>query len=141
ARGQAGEASAGGAALATIDLGPLRRDEALSLAAALVDASTRFAQACIERAAGNPLFLEQLLRTAEEAAGHAVPGSIQSVVLARMDVLGPHDRQASVLGQRFELPELRAVLGDERYVCDELIRRFLLRPEDAGFLFPHALIR
>src|SRR5262249_17764659 len=82
--------------------------------------------------------------TAEEAAGHAVPGSIQSVVLARMDVLGPHDRQAlqaaSVLGQRFELPELRAVL-DERYVCDELIRRFLLRPEDAGFLFAHALIR
>jgi len=139
------QASTAGAPPTTIDLGPLRRDEALSLAAALVDASTRFAQACIERAAGNPLFLEQLLRTAEEAAGHAVPGSIQSVVLARMDVLGPHDRQAlqaaSVLGQRFELPELRAVLGDERYVCDELIRRFLLRPEDAGFLFAHALIR
>jgi class 3 adenylate cyclase/predicted ATPase len=137
--------SAGDVAMTTIDLTPLRREEAFSLAAAVVDASTRFAQTCIERAGGNPLFLEQLLRTAEDATDNAVPGSIQSVVLARMDMLQPRDRMAlqaaSVLGQRFELSELRAVLGDAAYVCDELIQRFLIRPEGAGFLFVHALIR
>lgn len=135
---------AAGVAMATIDLGPLRRDEARALAAAVVDATTRFAQACIERAGGNPLFLDQLLRTAAEA-GNAVPGSIRSVVLARMDMLAPRDRQAlqaaSILGQRFELAELRALLGDAGYACDELVRRYLLRPEGNGFLFVHALIR
>ncbi|TIL42209.1 MAG: tetratricopeptide repeat protein [Mesorhizobium sp.] len=59
--------------------------------------------------------------------------------------LSPPDRQAlqaaSVLGQRFQLPELRALIGDDRYVCDELVTGFLLQPEGSGFLFVHALIR
>ena len=86
----------------TIDLGPLRHAEAVAFTAATVDATSAFAMTCIERAEGNPLFLDQLLRTAEEAADKALPGSIQSIVLARMDVLPPEDRRAlqaaSVLG-------------------------------------------
>ena len=41
----------------------------------------------MERAAGNPLFLEQLLRHAAEEAGApgGVPGSVQSLVQARLD--------------------------------------------------------
>jgi hypothetical protein len=54
-----------GAPLITIDLGPLRREEALTLASAFSDAENQFAERCVERAAGNPLFLEQLLRHAE----------------------------------------------------------------------------
>ena len=133
------------AAPAIIDLAPLRQDEALDLASALVDATTRFAQACVARADGNPLFLEQLLRSAEDATGSAVPGSIQSVVLARIDLLAPRDREtlqaASVLGQRFDLEALQAVLGTVSSAEDELVRRSLLRPDGDGFLFAHALVR
>ncbi|SAK55696.1 adenylate/guanylate cyclase [Caballeronia hypogeia] len=131
--------------LATIDLGPLRRDEALSLASRFVDASQRVALACIERAAGNPLFLEQLLRNVEEGSGEMIPPSIQSLVLARMDRLAPHDRAAfraaSVIGQRFDLALLRYLLDDPAYGCDALIASALIVPEGDNFLFAHALLQ
>ena len=65
--------STGGCPLMTIDLSPLRRDEALTLAGSFVDASNQFAQDCIERASGNPLFLEQLLRNAEKRGEEEIP--------------------------------------------------------------------
>jgi len=43
---------------------------------------------------GNPLFLDQLLRSAEEAGEEAIPGSVQSLVLSRIDRLEAGDRQA-----------------------------------------------
>ena len=49
-------ASCRGTPFATIDLGPLRGDEALSLAESFLDATHSVALACIERAGGNPLF-------------------------------------------------------------------------------------
>jgi class 3 adenylate cyclase/tetratricopeptide (TPR) repeat protein len=130
---------------ATIDLGPLRQEEALRLAASFIDATQRFALACVDRAGGNPLFLEQLLRNAEEGSEDVIPASIQSLVLARMDRLTPVDRQAfqaaSVIGQRFELPLLRKMLGLPDYVCDALVDHALVFPEGEGFLFAHALIQ
>jgi class 3 adenylate cyclase/tetratricopeptide (TPR) repeat protein len=130
---------------ATIDLGPLRRDEAVSLAVGFVDATQRIAMACIERAGGNPLFLEQLLRNAEEGTADAIPPSIQSLVLARMDRLSTADRQAfqaaAVIGQRFDLPLLRHLLDDPHYSCDGLLGNALIQPEAEDFLFAHALIQ
>ena len=130
---------------ATIDLGPLRKDEALSLAGNFIDASQRVALACIERAGGNPLFLEQLLRNAEEGSSGAVPASIRSLVLARMDRLAPHDRlafqAAAVIGQRFDLALLRRLIDDPGYVCDGLLANALVLPEGEDFLFAHALIQ
>ena len=79
----------------TIDLGPLRQEDARLLAADLTDVSNRVALHCIERAEGNPLFLEQLLRSARESELWNVPASIQSLVLARMDQLSPRDKAAS----------------------------------------------
>ena len=116
-------ASASNPPIVTIDLAPLHRDDALALAATLSDPEDPFTLRCVERAGGNPLFLEQLLRAGEQGSD-ALPGSIQSVVLTRMDMLAPRDRgalqAASVLGQRFELAALRAVVGDEAYACEEL---------------------
>ena len=93
------------ASLTTIDLGPLPMDDAHSLAEALIAANTAFVERCVERAAGNPLFLDQLLRHADESQAVAVPGSIQSLVQERIDRLDPADKAAvqaaSVLGQRF----------------------------------------
>ncbi|WP_321934682.1 adenylate/guanylate cyclase domain-containing protein [Paraburkholderia sp. J8-2] len=130
---------------ATIDLGPLRKDEALSLAGNFIDATQRVALACIERAGGNPLFLEQLLRNVEEGSGSAVPASIRSLVLARMDRLARHDRlafqAAAVIGQRFDLALLRRLIDDPGYVCDGLLANALVLPEGEEFLFAHALIQ
>ena len=66
----------GGCPLITIDLGPLRKEDALALARTLASTTNPLAQSCVERAAGNPLFLEHLLRNLEEHAGEKVPAAI-----------------------------------------------------------------
>ncbi len=138
-------ARVGGSPLLTIDLGPLRPDEADALAGAYLDATSDFARQCVERAAGNPLFLEQLLRHVEDSAAGGVPGTVQSLVQARLDHLPAVDRQAlqaaSVLGQRFSPGALCHLLERPDYDCGTLVRHFLLRPVGEAFLFAHALIR
>jgi len=135
---------AGGATLMTVDLSPLSPADALSIARRFIEAD-EFALQCVERAGGNPLFLEQLLRSAGDLADGRLPNSIQNVVLARTDLLSVEDRRAiqaaSVLGQRFTLPHLRALLQEPRYVCDTLVRSVLLRPVREGLQFAHALVR
>jgi class 3 adenylate cyclase/tetratricopeptide (TPR) repeat protein len=142
---QAWRAALAGAPLLTIDLGPLRPNEAMQLAEAYLETSSEFARRCLERADGNPLFLEQLLRHAEERAESGVPGSVQSLVQARMDQLEPSDREAllaaSVFGQRFGLEALRHLLERPDQGCERLVEQLLVRPEGDDFLFAHALIR
>ncbi|MDP9139057.1 MAG: AAA family ATPase, partial [Pseudomonadota bacterium] len=125
-----------------LDLGPLRKDDVRLLASRYLEATDSFAQKCIARAAGNPLFLDQLLRS---KAGEAVPGSVQSIVQARLDQLAEADgdalRAASVLGQRFSLPAVRALVGSTVYSCSRLVEQHLVRPEGEDFLFAHALVR
>jgi class 3 adenylate cyclase/tetratricopeptide (TPR) repeat protein len=138
-------AATGGAPLTTVDLGPLRPEEALSFAHDFFHATERFAQTCVERAGGNPLFLEQLLRGAEEASESEIPSSVQSIILGRMDILEAADRHAlqaaSILGQRFALDALRNLIEEPEYDCRALVEHFLVRPEGTGFLFAHALVR
>ncbi len=138
-------AAIAGAALLTIDLGPLRPKEAEQLAGPYLEASSVFARRCLERAEGNPLFLEQLLRHAEERAESGVPGSVQSLVQARMDQLEPTDKQAltaaAIFGQRFSLAALRHLIERSDYDCRRLVEQLLVRPEGDDFLFAHALIR
>ncbi len=142
---QAWRAASHGSPLSTIDLAPLRTEEALDLARQYMDVSAQIAQRCVERAAGNPLFLVQLLRTAEESSEDSVPGSVQSLVLARVDRLPADDRQAiqtaSIFGQQFSLAALRALLGSPEYRCDKLVAHLLVRPEGERYLFAHALIQ
>lgn len=138
-------AATGGASLIAIDLGPLRTDEALAFARQSFGASERFTRSCVERSGGNPLFLEQLLRAAEEVPQSQLPGSIQSIVLARMDNLDPADRKAmqaaSALGQRFSIEPLRHLIEDPAYQCSKLVAHFLVRPLGQEFLFAHALVK
>ncbi len=138
-------AEAGGASLMTIDVGPLRRDEALALARSPAFGGVSLAERLVDRAGGNPLFLEQLLRHSQEDSQTAVPGSVQALVQARVDLLAPHNRRAlqaaSILGQSFPLSALRYVLDDEGFDCAELISYSVLRPVGENCLFAHALIR
>ncbi len=142
---QAWRATTRSAPLMTIDLGPLRETEVKELASGFIDATSRYVQNCIERAEGNPLFLEQLLRSAEVAETDDVPASIQSLVLARMDRLDPADKKAlqaaSAIGQRFSLDTLRHLLGKPSYACTPLIEQYLVRPEGGDYIFANALIQ
>ena len=141
---EAWRGAARGSPLLTMDLGPLRRPEAIALAGSAIKATPRLALACVDRAEGNPLFLEQLLRVTEGTAPSTLPGSIQSLVLARVDQLDPIDKQAlqsaSILGQRFTLDALRRLLGNPAYTCTGLIKHYLVRPHGADFVFAHALV-
>ena len=131
--------------LTTLNLGPLREEDARAMADALVTASAEAVDRCVARAAGNPLFLEQLLRHAEARAEGGVPGSVQSLVQARLDRLDPLDRAAaqaaSILGQRYTPEVLRCLLDRSDYEPDRLVAHHLVRPHGEDFLFAHALIR
>ena len=137
-------ASTHGSPLMTVDLGPLRPHEAKLLADGLMKEPNQLAE-CIERAEGNPLFLEQLLRNAQESGTANLPASIQSLVLARMDRLGARDKTAlqaaSVIGKRFAIDALRGLAEDPEYDCNALIAVDLVRPEGADYVFAHALIQ
>ncbi len=138
-------ARAGESPIVTWDLGPLRQDESVKLVTAFIDASDELAKRCIERAAGNPLFLEQLLLGVGKGGSESIPESIKSLVLARLDHLPVEDKQAvraaAVLGQRFEIEALRYLIDKPDYHCGELVEHHLVRPEGALFLFAHALIQ
>jgi class 3 adenylate cyclase/tetratricopeptide (TPR) repeat protein len=142
---KAWRASVHGSALLTVDVAPLRADEAQRLAAGVIEASSRFAMQCIERAEGNPLFLEQLLRSVRESGAPDVPPTIQSLVLERMDRLAAPDRAAlqaaAVIGKRFSLRDLRGVSAQLQPGCDGLVAADLVRPDGGDFLFAHALIQ
>ena len=128
------------------DLPPLTNADATALARTFLTANPDVASRCVERAQGNPLFLTQLLRSG--ADGATIPGTIQSVVLARLDGLPPRDKAAlqaaSVLGQRYELEALRHLVQDPDYDGATLQARDLVRREAAAgghCMFGHALIR
>jgi class 3 adenylate cyclase/tetratricopeptide (TPR) repeat protein len=136
-------AHAGGIPALTLDLSPLEDDDAEKLARLLAHNAPEVVQRCVARAGGNPLFLEQLLRSAGEALREALPGSIQSLVLARLDRLTPTDKAAvqaaSVLGQRVELDVWRSLADHPR--IEPLIDAGLLRPDGDAAQFVHALVR
>jgi len=137
------------AALAVVDLCPLRDSEARTLADAFGHGSGDFAARCIERAEGNPLFLEQLLRSGSSdpaaclAAG-AVPPTIQSLVLARLDRLGAEDREllqaAAVIGKRFSASDVGGLRGSGPADFRQAESADLVRRHGADFIFAHALV-
>lgn len=134
------------ASLVTLELGPLQHDEARALASGLLAASSSFVERCIERAGGNPLFLEQLLAETQESLGaQEVPGSVRSLMQARVDRIDPEDRAAlqaaSILGQRVELEALRHLIGNPNYQPNHLFENRLLKQHDDAILFSHALVR
>jgi tetratricopeptide (TPR) repeat protein len=133
------------ARLRRIALEPLSADESVELARQAYGPSDEAIDECVRRAEGNPLFLEQLLRHASERSRESVPGSIQSIVQARIDRLSATDRRAlqgaAVVGQRFSLPVAMTVADLDVYDERPLVDAGLIRPIRDGFLFAHALIR
>ena len=79
-----------------------------------------------------------------EGDASKVPGTVQSLVQARLDGLDADDRLAlqgaSVLGQRFDREALAAVLGQPSYDIERFAAHHMVQPYGAEFLFAHALI-
>lgn len=134
-----------GLPVSSIDLGPLASEDALRLAAGAASISEALLRSCVERAEGNPLFLEQLLLNAGDESAGLLPGSIQALIQARMDRLSAHDKSAlqaaAVWGPRVPVAALRHLLGDPAFDPRALVEQFLLRPEGEDLEFSHALIR
>ena len=102
-------------------LGPIdaRAAQSLALAAAgEVAVSDEVLAALVERAGGNPLFVRELVAASRGASDvSALPDSVETLILTRMDTLAPEDRfllrNASVLGARFELEMLARIVEEE----------------------------
>jgi class 3 adenylate cyclase/tetratricopeptide (TPR) repeat protein len=107
-------------------------------------------------AAGNPLFLEEIVAMVRESSTHdlIVPPTIKALLAARFDQLRPEERglleRGSVEGQSFHRGAVEVMAPDEHDVAGRLmtlVRKDLLRPDRAvfagedAFAFRHLLIR
>jgi len=139
-------------------LDPLRSESAEDLLQALLGADGALQplkQLLIERTEGNPLFLEESVRTLvetqalvgergahrlEKALGTIqVPATVQAILAARIDRLPPEDKQllqsAAVIGHEVPLALLQAIAEEN----DERLRRQLARLQAAEFLYETTL--
>lgn len=134
----------GAGPMITIDLAPLPEASLVGLAQAAGLEDGGLARACAVRARGNPLFLEQLVACA--ATGQdprsAVPGSMASLVLGRLDRLSEADRAviaaAAILGRTADVEAVRAVTGSDHLPPAD---GWLLRIDAGRIVFSHALVR
>ncbi len=121
-------------------------------------ASTAVVERIVHQAAGNALFLEELIRAVADGKGDELPGSVLAMMQARMDRLPPPARRvlraASVFGNLFWADGVAALIGRDEtelplsdwlqfLLDDELIgrrgdRRF---PREDELVFRHALVR
>jgi predicted ATPase len=118
-----------------------------------------------EKAEGNPLFAEEIIKFLPErgilrtVAGkldfnpdvmaEPFPGSVQGVLMARVDRLAPRDRAlmqaASVIGRQFD-PLLLADVVGETDIADRLaemraLNLVLQKSKSENFVFRHALVQ
>jgi predicted ATPase len=137
----------------TLTLGPLDEAHARELVIRRVGDGGH-ADAVLEIAEGNPLFIEQLAASVGETAPGRLPTNIREIVAARLDALPQAERglllDAAVVGKVFWVDALRAFDSgrDMTRLLDQLERRDLIRRETGSmfegkqqFAFTHALIR
>jgi class 3 adenylate cyclase/tetratricopeptide (TPR) repeat protein len=157
----------GGRVRATsIELEPLSEEESAELVEQLLsqlagasgERPRSLPQAAIDRAEGNPLFVEETIRMLVEsgsASADRVPDTLQALIAARIDHLAPEAKtllqRASVIGRVFwkgALEHLSPDVSDQEAFLEDLQQReFLLREPrssisgEAAYRFKHALIR
>jgi class 3 adenylate cyclase/tetratricopeptide (TPR) repeat protein len=118
---------------------------------ALADAAT--VEAIVNRAGGNPFFLEELARAVEDAGvagSRTIPDTIHDVIAARIDRLGDQPKRllqiASVVGREFSTRLLDAVWDGPRPIhpwLRELTRTDFIYEQSLAdgdtYVFRHAL--
>jgi DNA-binding SARP family transcriptional activator/tetratricopeptide (TPR) repeat protein len=104
----------------------------------------------VEAADGNPLFAEQLLAAYDDHDLETTPASVQSLLVMRLDRLGPGERDllrsAAVVGTNFTRDALSALIPDrarsflDRHLQTLEHKRLIARGMVTKFRFAHALI-
>jgi len=140
-----------------LTLQPLTPQDSCSIVQAVLQTEQlpeRLVQTILDKAAGNPFFLEELAWATMQHAGRGadvpLPDTIQAVLMVRIDQLGALPRQllqaAAVLGKEFPLQLLEAIwegAGDLEPHLTELQRLELLyeRPAipEPVYTFKHVL--
>ena len=146
-----------------INLASLTDEETARLISILLERAVlpaEIQQALLERAGGNPLYAEEFVRLLTDRGmgegSAAVPDSVQSLIAARLDTLGPERKSllqdAAVIGKVFWAGAL-ADMGDRHprdveQALHELARKELVRPSrtssmqgDVEYGFWHVLVR
>jgi DNA-binding SARP family transcriptional activator len=106
----------------------------------------------VETAEGNPFFLEQLLALAVEGglAARELPATVQALLAARLDRLGPGERsvleRGAVVGKDFSAEDVVSLLDPDAVpTADTHLRtlsaRGFVRPRGEALTFRHALVR
>jgi tetratricopeptide (TPR) repeat protein len=136
-----------------LELGPLDVDSAAQLALA-VAAEHALSEDALEdiafRAAGNPLFLRELVAATRSGEGGELPESVETLLTTRIDTLAPADRMllryAAVVGPAFPLDLVDEILEEE--VPDgvdaerwEALAEFVQPVWDGELVFRHDLLR
>ncbi|MCU1684439.1 MAG: adenylate/guanylate cyclase protein [Amycolatopsis sp.] len=144
----------------TFELGPLTPAESATLAGQLVEVQshgTAPPPTLLERAEGNPLYLEQLTAMLTEGAEPGdLPGTVTAVLAARIDALASEERvvldAAAVIGRQFAPAQLSPLVDafepapatdpDQR-ILRGLVRRRLIEPvdDDGHYRFRSGLVR
>lgn len=129
-----------------IDLQPLSFEESYQVARYELDMSDDILRKCVERSEGNPLFLDQLLRNADTVLEEGtVPGTIETMMIARTDRLPDMERQAlktaSVYGQWFTLDMVHHLIGSSETLFNAALASYLIKPENSGFIFTHSMLQ
>jgi DNA-binding SARP family transcriptional activator len=137
----------------TIRAAPLADDDVERLLPATIGDELR--RRIVAAAAGNPLFVEEMVAVADEADGVVnVPPSLRALLGARLEQLEPSERRvlecAAVEGEVFHRGAVQALAigeGDLDRDLTSLARRELIRPHrpqlegEEAFRFHHLLIR
>lgn len=148
----------GGIEPLVISLRPLSEDAAVAVATgskAIFRGTTDDARRFAAMAAGNPLFLAELVFASAESgavAGDALSPRLRDVIAARLERLSPESRlllnAASVVGNSFDLEVVGDVVGwseaELAEAADELVARRVIREMQHGavfeFQFAHDLV-
>ncbi len=150
-----------------VEIGPLAAAAARDLIDTL-DVPIEVRLALVQRSGGNPLFIDQVVRSlieegaVEWSAGAfratdqiraaAIPASVGEVILARVDHLAPRQKQllrmASVIGGIFHVELVADLLGDAAEVRAALVALEVLdlvvpwdRQQGAEYAFRHPLVQ
>ena len=141
-----------GTSVERIELSPLGGELAVDLARSATESAPipdHDIQILIERAAGNPLYLIELVEARRQAGSvDELPTTLEDLVTARIDALAPSDRRllrfASVLGERFSPTLLtRALVGvmpDPGPAVWDRLDEFVAREQD-DLRFRHDMVR
>lgn len=130
-----------------IGLAPLLPQQTAELLAGIIDESPpqELVRQVVERAEGNPFFVEELVAA---GGGTAPPASVHELIVDRVSRVSPTTRQvlraAAVLGRRVDDRLLAVVAGLSNEELDtalrEAVSHHLLDVAAGGYAFRHALI-